>query len=143
MNISEKRLLHRIYFLTEMVEEDLLFEAPELYWILLANKSDAREWRATDGRLKRLEEGSSDWLTSMVNTARTVDRSLSYLQSKKFISLVKEDKRYRISVTGKDKQGQALLSRINVASHFPIVTFPKLLTTNRRQPTGTGTLKSH
>ena len=100
MNSNEKRLLHRIYFLTEMVDSELLFKASELYWVLHASKSDSRSWRGADGRLKKREEGSSDWLASMVNTSRSVDRALSYLQSKGYISNKKENDMYRITVTG-------------------------------------------
>lgn len=110
MTSNEKRLLHRIYYLTEMVDSELLFKASELYWVLHASKSDSRSWRGVDGRLKKLEEGSSDWLASMVNTSHSVDKALSYLQSKGFISSKKENDMYRITVTG---EGAEIARKLN------------------------------
>lgn len=101
MNRVEKNILHRIYFLSELVDSELLFEPEELYWVGFAKKCDKRTWRGESGNLKRLSSNKGDWLQSKADTENSVNKALSYLRSIDCLTYTKTDTLYRVKITGK------------------------------------------
>jgi hypothetical protein len=99
MNEMERRLLHGLYFERELVACELLYNAPELRWLLDTPIPNGRNWRGTDKRLKSCPVSTSDPIGSFATVLTDVLRPLAYLAAAGYVSYTHESDIFRVQLT--------------------------------------------
>jgi roadblock/LC7 domain-containing protein len=100
MNKKEKRVLHGLYHLNQLSQDEVPFTAYEIAWLIQTPISKGWRWRGEDGKLKSIECDGADYLAKIATTCAAAERSLSYLQAAGYIKYRKEDSVFRVAVTG-------------------------------------------
>jgi hypothetical protein len=118
MNKEEKRVLHGLYHLNQMVLHEVPLTADEIAWLIQTPIPKGRGWRGEDSKLNSVECEGVDYLTRITATCAAAERSLSYLQAAGYIDYKKEDRVFRVAVTGPGadvaRELDSFLGRLNV-----------------------------
>lgn len=99
MRKSELKVLHGLHYIREVVNDSLPFSADEIYWLTKHSFKEGKKWRAKNS-LNKLEAEGADYLEKHAKTSFEVNKILSYLQSKGYITYQKHSNFFRVAVTG-------------------------------------------
>ncbi|MEX2163110.1 MAG: hypothetical protein WD823_02550 [Sulfuricaulis sp.] len=100
MNKEEASILHGLYYYREIVEEEVLYSAAEINWLVHHPISKGKEWRGTDGKPQSVENETDNYLATIGATSAAAARPLAYLQASGSIRYRKDGGGFRIAVTG-------------------------------------------
>lgn len=99
MNKQETQLLYALYYHREIVGEEISYSAAELNWAKNAAIPEGKKW-LKDNKLQVLHNNTEDRCASKGAISAVAERPLTYLQSKGYITYIKDGSLCRIAVTG-------------------------------------------
>lgn len=100
MTKQEAQVLHGLYFYRELVEEEMLYSATEINWLVQTPIPKTKEWRSENGAPKSIETQADNYLASIAATSAASSKPLAYLQAAGYISYKKDRGGFRVRVSG-------------------------------------------
>lgn len=99
MNEEEKRILHGLYYDTEMVGERRLVSSGEILWLAASPLPQGRKWRNEKGGYKSLNNESDKHLAGIGLTSAASQRPIRYLSEQGYLTYQIKANLFDVAVT--------------------------------------------
>jgi hypothetical protein len=117
MDKYEKRVIHGLYFHREHINEEMIYDAAEINWLVNTPIPRTKKWAGSDGKLQRLAAPEDDYLARLALVSAASKQRLAYLSGAGMIDYTREGGSFRVTVriAGADKAREldSVVGRIN------------------------------